>query len=85
MLERHKQVIKQICDLIGGDLDDSSCRDVLEHLNNCPTCKVYYDTIKKTVFLCKENDCPEELSDEAEERLMRVLNLEEIYKKTKSG
>ncbi len=83
MLEQHKDHIKQICDLLGEDFDDPACQEVLDLLNSCPTCKVYYDTVKKAVFLCKENDCPEELPSEAEERLMRVLDLDEIYKKAK--
>lgn len=83
MLEQHKDHIKQICDLLGEDFDDPACREVLDHLNSCPTCKVYYDTVKKTVFLCKENDCPEELPSDAEERLMRVLDLDEVYKKNR--
>ena len=76
MLEQHKKHIKEICDLLGENFDDPSCQEVLEHLNSCPTCKVYYDTVKKTVFLCKEVDCPEELPQETENRLMKILDLE---------
>ncbi len=83
MLEQHKKHIKEICDLLGENFDDPSCQEVLDHLNNCPTCKVYYDTVKKTVFLCKEADCPEELPAEAEERLMKILDLEMIVEKRK--
>jgi len=69
---------------MGEDFDDPTCREVLEHLNKCPSCKVYYDTVKKTVLLCQENDCPETLPEEVNSRLMKVLDLDEIYKDSKA-
>ncbi len=78
MLNDHKERIKEICDLMGEDFNDPACREVLEHINQCPTCKVYYDTLKKTVLLCKENDCPEELPDEVNQRLMQLLDLRDF-------
>ncbi|MBD3226432.1 MAG: hypothetical protein GF313_17010 [Caldithrix sp.] len=70
--------IKQICEIMGEDLDNPACREVMEHINSCPTCKVYYDTMKKTIFLCRENDCPEELPQDVNERLMKKLKLNRI-------
>lgn len=79
----HKEKIKKICDLMGEDLDSPACQAMMEHINACPTCKVYYDTMKKTVFLCRENDCPEEIPDDVKDRLFKVLNLEEFKEKHK--
>ncbi|APF17132.1 anti-sigma factor [Caldithrix abyssi] len=73
-----KERIKQICDLMGEDLDHPSCQEILEHINNCPTCKVYYDTVKKTIFLCRDLDCPEEMPEDVNERLMKVLKLDDL-------
>jgi hypothetical protein len=78
MPEKHKEHIKQICDIMGEDLDAPACQEVLRHLDDCPNCKVYYDTIKKTVHLCKENDCAEELPNDVNQRLMKVLDLGEF-------
>lgn len=82
MFKDQKERIKQICDIMGEDLNDPACREVLEHINQCPTCKVYYDTLKKTVFLCRENDCPEELPDDVNKRLMDVLDLSDFLPKS---
>ena len=79
--EYHKERIKQICELMGEDLDSPACQEMMKHINDCPTCKIYYDTIKKTVLLCRENDCPEKLPDAVNKRLMKVLDLEKFYKK----
>lgn len=77
-MEHHKDRIKQICDLMGEDLDSPACREMMEHINACPTCKVYYDTMKKTVLLCRENDCAEEVPAEVSQRLLKVLDLEDF-------
>ncbi len=66
---------------MGEDLDDPSCQEVLDHLNACPTCKVYFDTVKKTIYLCRELDCPEEMPDEVNDRLLEVLNLKDLSQK----
>ncbi len=84
MNDKHlKDRIKQICEIMGEDVDHPACKEVMEHIEKCPTCKVYYDTMKKTIFLCRENDCPEELPDDVNHRLMKRLNLEEFEFKTR--
>lgn len=79
-----KEKIKQICELMGEDLDHPSCQEILDHINNCPTCKVYYDTVKKTVLLCRDLDCSEELPDDVNKRLLKVLNLDGVQEEDKS-
>lgn len=83
MLSNQKERIKQICDLMGENFDDPACQEVLEHIKQCPTCKVYYDTLKKTVLLCQENDCPEKIPQDVNERLMSILDLTDYLKKPK--
>lgn len=83
--ENHHHRIKQICDLMGEDLDSPACQEMMEHINSCPTCKVYYDTMKKTVLLCRENDCPEEVPEDVSNRLLKILDLADLdLKKLKS-
>ena len=84
MLNHQKERIKQICDIMGENFDAPACQEVLDHIDQCPNCKVYYDTLKKTVLLCQENDCPEELPLDVNERLMSVLDLTDYIKKRKS-
>ncbi len=81
MLDLPSEHIKKICDIMGEDFDAPACKEVLDHLNQCPTCKVYYDTIKKTVLLCQENDCAEKLPEDVNQRLLEVLDLTDFLKK----
>ncbi len=77
---KHKEKLKKICDIMGEDFDSPACQEMMEHINSCPTCKVYYDTIKKSVLLCKQNDCIEEVPDAVNDRLIKILDLEEFKK-----
>lgn len=71
----HKDVYKQICDFMGEDLNAPACQEVAEHLEKCPNCKVYLDTVKKTVTICRENEKEEAMPKEVKNRLYKVLNL----------
>jgi hypothetical protein len=77
-IHAHHEKIKQLCDIMGEDLDGDSCREMLDHMNSCPTCKVYYDTVKKTILICKENNCAEKVPKEVQNRLMKILNLDDV-------
>ena len=80
---RHKDVYKQICDFMGEDLDAPVCKEVAEHLESCPNCKVYLDTVKKTVTICQETEKKEAIPIEIKSRLFKVLNLDNNLTKKK--
>lgn len=63
---------------MGEDLDTPVCKEVAEHLESCPNCKVYLDTVKKTVTLCQETEKKEQIPEEIKNRLFKVLNLGDI-------
>jgi predicted anti-sigma-YlaC factor YlaD len=77
----HKEVYKQICDFMGEDLDAPVCKEVSEHLESCPKCKVYLDTVKKTVTICQETEKEKELPQDIKKRLFKVLNLGDLSTK----
>jgi hypothetical protein len=71
----HKEIYKQICDFMGEDLDAPVCKEVAEHLEKCPNCKVYLDTVKKTVTICQGTEKKEEMPEDIKNRLFKVLNI----------
>jgi len=77
----HKDVYKQICDFMGEDLNAPVCKEVAEHLESCPDCKVYLDTVKKTVTICQESEKEEELPEDIKNRLFNVLNIRSLPSK----
>jgi hypothetical protein len=74
----HKDIYKQICDFMGEDLNAPVCKEVAEHLESCPDCKVYLDTVKKTVTICQESEKEQELPDDIKNRLFNVLNIRNL-------
>jgi predicted anti-sigma-YlaC factor YlaD len=73
-----EDMVKQICDYMGEDLDSPACREVQEHLEACPTCKVYFDTVRKTVTLCRQCEQEESIPADVKSRLFKVLHLDQI-------
>ncbi len=78
--QNRKDLIKQICDFMGEDLDGPACQEVQEHLKECPTCRIHFDTVKKTVTMCQENEPKEKLPEAVNDRLFKVLNLMDLKK-----
>lgn len=74
----HKEVYKQICDFMGEDLNTPVCKEVAEHLESCPNCKVYLDTVKKTVTICQETEKEKEIPQDIKNRLFKVLNIGDL-------
>ena len=70
-----REVIKQICDQMGENLDAPFCKEVTDHLKECPNCRIYFDTVKKTVVLCREMEEKQNIPAEMHQRLMKKLRL----------
>ncbi len=75
---KHQNVYEQICDFMGEDLDAPACKEVADHLESCPKCKVYFDQVKKTVTLCRDIDKDKQVPVDVTDRLFKVLNLNEL-------
>jgi len=76
--EEHLKLLQEhLCD----DLDNAACEELLDVLRTSKECRVYFDTIKKTVVLCRENDCPEDLPEDINQRLFERLGLADAKKK----
>lgn len=77
--EEHLRLLQEhLCD----DLDNAACEELLEVLRTSKECRVYFDTIKKTVVLCRENDCPEDLPEDINQRLFERLGLAKLNTKS---
>lgn len=81
---KHKDTLEKLCDDLSTDIDGELCDEVKEHLEECPECRVYVDTLKQTVYLYRgdyeqDNGIPDDVSD----RLFKVLNLDDIRERAK--
>jgi predicted anti-sigma-YlaC factor YlaD len=67
-----KDLLEILSDFVDGDLEESLCADIEEHLKGCEPCRVVVDTTKRTITLFKDN-LPYEIPVEVRNRLQRVL------------
>jgi len=66
--------IEEICGELGEDLNSIKCLEIKKHLDECPTCCAYVDTLNKTVEIYKvlpDKDVP----DSVHKKLWKVLKL----------
>lgn len=71
----HKDVLNHICENLEQKLHSPTCRAVKRHLDQCPECASYLDSLKKTVILYKRYPLPK-LSKTAHKRLLFALSQE---------
>lgn len=74
----HQEIIKQICDFIGEDIDAPVCKEVSDHLAACPSCQAQFDSIKKTVSLYRQVEKTQHVPSEVSLRLIKILHLDDI-------
>lgn len=66
----------KICSEFGADLDSPLCEEVGKLMDECPDCRIYYDTMKRSVKLYRSVESDQRIPDEIAERLFKVLQLE---------
>ncbi len=70
-----KEVMSHICDSLGEDLNSPKCINIKDHLENCPSCQKYFDSVESTISFYKKYNV--ELDNEGHNRLLSVLGLKE--------
>jgi RNA polymerase sigma-70 factor (ECF subfamily) len=53
-----KDVYRHICANLDADLTSARCRRLKQHLESCPNCRAYLDSVKKTVTLFRMAPSP---------------------------
>ena len=79
MIPKHDvELQKKICLDFGADIGSELCQEVGLLMQECPECKVYYDTMQRSVKLYRvvEDEC--KLPESVSERLFKVLNLDQL-------
>lgn len=69
--------LDRISPYLDGELAEQLCRELEQHLAECPECHVVFNTTRRTIELYRRyGRIP--MPEEARERLFRVLNLEDL-------
>ncbi len=64
-----------ICDNLDQKLDSPQCREIKRHLESCPDCSAYLDSVKKTVQLYRNVTIPH-VPSAIHKKLLKTIDLE---------
>lgn len=67
--------LSAFCEQLGCDINHEMCRNVEKELEECPECKVYYNSIEQTVELYRIAETPERVDGSMTKRLFKKLHL----------
>lgn len=70
-----RKTYRYICDNLDERLDSPRCRQIRQHLEKCPNCRAYLDSIKKTVAIYRSDIAPG-IPASAHRRLMKAVDAE---------
>jgi predicted anti-sigma-YlaC factor YlaD len=74
MKEHKKKTIHEICTYLGQDLDHPMCKELIQHLKECPACRFYLDTVKLTVNLFRETHPSKPVPEDLKKKLLNSLH-----------
>jgi predicted anti-sigma-YlaC factor YlaD len=69
-----KDVFRHICDNLDHNLESPECHAIKEHIDGCPDCIVYLDSLKQTIRLFREYPDPK-VPAKAHRKLYAILKL----------
>ena len=69
-------VLNHICEELDTRLTSAKCRELKRHLEQCPNCTAYLDSLRKTIRLYSSAPNPR-LPRKARKQLFVVLKLKE--------
>lgn len=63
---------------LGADAEDDLIAEVAKHMEECPDCKIYIDSIKQTISLYRTTEKEQSIPDDVSDRLFRKLDLKDF-------
>ncbi len=75
MKHHTKKIIDELCNYLGQDLNHPMCKELLQHVQECPECRIYIDTIKMTVSLYRQKHESKPVPEKVTEQLFKKLNI----------
>ena len=75
---KHVHTIEEmqlICQQFGEDIDSEICEEVKKSLENCPECRIHFDSIKKVVNIYKSHEQDSDIPNNLSNRIIKSLNL----------
>jgi anti-sigma factor RsiW len=71
-----EEIKRQLSGYLDGELDPTVCAELERHLSACDNCRVFVDTLRRTISLYRDHGRAP-LPPDAHARLVSVLHLNE--------
>ncbi|MFQ6604649.1 MAG: anti-sigma factor family protein [Fidelibacterota bacterium] len=75
MNNHKKNLLKLLEQQLGQDIDADLFREVAQHMEECPDCKIYVDSVKQTINLYRSTENEQAIPDDVSDRLYKTLQL----------
>jgi hypothetical protein len=69
-----KHIFRYICENLDQDLGSPQCREIKKHLDACPNCIAYLDSLKTTIRLYREYPHPK-FTEKSREKLYKTIKI----------
>lgn len=69
---------QRISEYLDGELEEKICHEIDEHLHQCPECREYVDSLRKTIQLCKGTameEMPQDIHDRIRSKIRELLRM----------
>jgi len=74
--QHDNRMMKLLQDQLGRNVDADLMSEVAEHMEECPDCHIYVDSVHQTINLIKTIDANNSLPIDVKNRIYKTLKLE---------
>jgi len=75
--ETCRNLLSQLSDYIDGELEETLCAEIEQHMADCPDCRTVVNTLEKTIELYRTTERAE-VPIGVQSRLYKVLKLDSL-------
>jgi anti-sigma factor RsiW len=72
------EMLEGISEYVDGNARQSLCDEIERHMAECPDCRVVVDTLKKTIYLYRQQEENIHMPSDARQRLFHSLQLDDL-------
>ncbi|MBW7889040.1 MAG: hypothetical protein H3C35_11895 [Bacteroidetes bacterium] len=72
-------IYRHLCENLDSQFETEECKRIREHIEQCDTCSALLDSLKKTVYLYKQETVPA-MPKTLEKKLFAVIKLKKKQK-----
>ena len=73
MSQHTKKIVDELCNYLGYNFESPMCKELHDHVQTCPECQTYIQSVKATVKICKDAYKDEPVPDDVKKNLLNMI------------